>query len=99
MMEFLKGMVDEMAGIVIAMMMVVGMMIVGADMVSYYSTLDSNYKTPWYSNSWTAQPYTMLMLSGEIHVDYWSKNGVGDDWLVRVVRHKGKSFWTVLEEK
>ena len=47
----------------------------------------------------TAQPYTMLMLSGEIHVDYWSKNGVGDDWLVRGVRHKGKSFWTVLEEK
>ena len=68
------------------------------DMYDYHSLMKSNYETPWFSNSWLQDPYTMYMLSGSNSRVYWTKNVVGDDWYVKEITHKNKKFWTVLKK-
>jgi len=68
------------------------------DALNYHSVIKSNYETPWFSNDWFREPYTMFMLSGNNHRDYWTKNAVGDDWYVREITHKNKKFWTILKK-
>ncbi len=65
----------------------------------FWVIMSNYYTTPWYSNSWLKEPYTMYKLSGFEFKEYWTKNAAGDDWYVREYDVHGKMFWTILEKR
>lgn len=71
------------------------------DFISYQDISSSQYKTPWYSNSFMKEPYTTVRLSlaDKANIkEYWTKNAIGsEDWFVREVQVDDKTFWTLLE--
>jgi len=68
------------------------------DAVEFHAIQRGTYTTPWYDARWWKQPYTnaRVMMAG--HTERWTKNAVGDDWLVRESNIDGKQWWTVLKK-
>tara|TARA_Y100000310_G_C19998614_1_gene497423 strand:+ start:21 stop:341 length:321 start_codon:yes stop_codon:yes gene_type:complete len=70
-----------------------------ADIASFYRCLNNtSYFTPWYDNTFFKNPYTYTRVMLANPTNYWSKNAVGDDWLIQEATIEDKEFWTVLKK-
>ncbi len=67
------------------------------DVVQFHSVQRGNYDTPWYDARWWVEPYTHFRILLADSNERWTKNAVGDDWLVRETVIDGKEWWTILE--
>lgn len=67
------------------------------DIVQFHSVQRGNYDTPWYDERWWVEPYTHFRILLADSNEHWTKNAVGDDWLVRETVINGKEWWTILQ--
>lgn len=81
-------------------MFVVSVMLVVTwiDVFQFHSVQRGNYDTPWYDARWWVEPYTHFRILLADSNEHWTKNAVGDDWLVRETVIDGKEWWTVLQK-
>ena len=72
---------------------------VSNDSYQYQTVKRSSYETPWYSNSWIKEPFTMLMLTtnGKDSRDYWKTNVMNEYQHIREITLNDKTYWTVLD--
>jgi len=62
------------------------------DALSFHDLAGGPYKTPWYSTSWLAQPYTNLRLALHPDREYWTMNAIKNErWLVQEARNRSRS--------
>lgn len=73
-----------------------GVLVTAMDAIKFHDIQRGTYTTPWYDARWWRQPYTNARVRGAGYKDRWTKNVVGDDWLVREANIDGKQWWTVL---
>lgn len=76
-----------------------GIFIFAFDMLYFQDIARSNYETPWYNDNNLISPYTNLRIYLNGSTNHWTKNVVGDDWLVKESTFGKVTFWTVLEKK
>lgn len=68
------------------------------DAFHYHRMIAADYKTPWYSASWLAQPYTNLRLALQPAREYWTMNAIKtEQWRIRETAVDNVVFWTALE--
>lgn len=66
------------------------------DVQTFHFCLNNkSYSTPWFDNRWIKSPYTNFRLLFGDSKHYITTNAVGDIWVCREVRYRGKDFWTI----